>query len=216
MSFTQHLSEFLLGPATKTVLPDSVLHSIEEQQRTSEKLISWILLIVVCAVLGLYLISPKPQPFDIHFELIIAAIAIYIIFAFFRLFLSYTIYLTTRILIISAIADVILFMIVVFSFHIMYGQPAYFYLKIPIQQYIFVLLVLRALCFEAKYVMTVGITAALGWLILVGYALITTPPGTVTRNFEIYLTSYHIYVVAELNKALAILIVTFILALAVS
>lgn len=216
MSFSENFIEFLLGPTVKTIPPKQVQQAIKEQQRNGEKLISWILLCTAIILGILYVLSPKAEPFEHRFKIILIGISLYIIFGLIRLILSYLNYLPTFFLIVSAIADVTVLMLVIFSLHLIYEQPPYFYLKVPAIIYVFVLLALRTLSFETKYVITVGISAAIGWTILLIYAILASPAGTVTRNYVDYIISYPIYLVGEFNKIISILIVTGILALAVA
>ena len=216
MSFSHKIIEFLLGPAVKALLPKYVQHAIAEQHRTSEKLISWVLLSTAIIIGILYILSPKPEPYEEQFLIIVIAITLYIIFGLIRLLFSYLNYLPTTFLIISAVADVLVLMIMLFSLHIIYNQPPYFYLKVPALVYVYILLALRTLCYEAKYVIIIGVSAALGWLFLLIYAVIESPAGTVTHNYIEYVTSYHILIANEVNKIIIILLVTAILALAVA
>ena len=55
-----------------------------------------------------------------------------------------------------------LLMGLIFSFHIQYQQPPSFYLKSPTLLWVFTLIALRALNFQARYVVTAGIVAAAG------------------------------------------------------
>jgi hypothetical protein len=58
--------------------------------------------------------------------------------------------------------------------------------------------------------------AAAGWTALVAYALAESLPGAVTHDFIDYITSDRILVGAEIEKIIAILSVTVILALAIA
>ena len=92
----------------------------------------------------------------------------YFAFTLLRLGLAHRFHLSAPVLALSVVADMALLMVTIWSFHIKYGQPPAFYLKAPTLLYVFIFIALRALRFEANYVILAGITAALGWLILVG------------------------------------------------
>jgi adenylate cyclase len=67
-----------------------------------------------------------------------------------------------------------------------------------------------------RYVVLAGISAAVGWACLVAYAVIVTPDALVQRDFVGYMTGNRILIGAEVEKILAILAVTAVLALAIA
>jgi adenylate cyclase len=113
--------------------------------------------------------------------------------------------------------DVAVLMVTIWSFHIQYGQPAAFYLKAPTLLYVFIFIVLRALTITPGYVLFAGLTAAAGWLILLGYAL-AEPGGAalVTRDYVEYMSSSRILIGGEIDRVISILIVTLVLSVSVA
>ena len=104
-------------------------------------------------------------------------------------------------LVISVAADVGLLMILNWSLHIQYMQPASFYLKAPIMLYVFIFIALRALRFDPAFIVAAGTMAALGWLCLMLYALFAVPgDAMITRDYVQYVTSNSILVGAEVDK----------------
>ena len=61
----------------------------------------------------------------------------------------------------------------IWAFHIQYQQPPSFYLKAPMLLYVFIFIALRALRFEAHYVIAAGVVAAAGWTTLASYAVMS-------------------------------------------
>ena len=105
----------------------------------------------------------------------------------------------------------------IWSFHIQYMQPPSFYLKVPTLLYVFIFIALRALRFEARFVVFSGITAAAGWTILAVYAVYASGGmEIITRNYINYMTLNSILIGAGLDKIISILTVTAILAVAIS
>jgi adenylate cyclase len=95
-------------------------------------------------------------------------------------------------------------------------QPAAFYLKAPTILYVFIFIGLRALRFDARFVVLAGVAAALGWLGLVFYAITVDPADDmITRDYVRYMTSATVLLGAEFDKIISILMVTLILALAI-
>ncbi len=105
----------------------------------------------------------------------------------------------------------------IWSFHLEFGQPASFYLKAPTLLYVFIFIALRALRFQARFVIVAGLTAAAGWLMMVGYVINADLQHTmITRDYVQYMTSNSVLLGAEFDKVISILMVTAILAVAVA
>jgi len=216
MPLLQRICDSLFGRPAKMTLPEYVQTAIKQQQAASEKLISWTLLLIVIIFGALYYVSPKTFSYSMaQFAPVPWALLAYFVFSLIRLGLSYKIYLPNWFLMLSIIIDISLLMILIWSFHLQYEQPASFYLKAPTLLYMFIFIALRTLHFEAKYVLTAGIVSAIGWLTLLSYALMTSPAGTITRNYILYMTSNHILIGGEIDKIISILMVTGILTAAI-
>jgi adenylate cyclase len=105
----------------------------------------------------------------------------------------------------------------IWSFHLQYQQPPSFYLKSPTLLYVFIFIALRALRFEARYVITAGVVAAVGWAAMAVYATLASGGmDVVTRDYVYYLTSNSVLKGAELDKVITILTVTAIIAAAIT
>ncbi|MBC8170207.1 MAG: lytic transglycosylase domain-containing protein [Anaerolineae bacterium] len=118
-------------------------------------------------------------------------------------------------LVVSMLVDVSMLMGIIWSVHLEYGQPAPFYLKIPTFTYIFVFIALRALRFDARFVLCIGVFAAFGWMMLTLYAIWAAGPDAITRSFVDYIAGNAILIGAEVDKIVVILVVTAILALVI-
>ena len=115
------------------------------------------------------------------------------------------------------IADIALLMGLIYSFHYKYAQPAVFYLKVPTLLYVFLFIALRALRFEARFVIITGLAAIAGWIALILYALSGRGgPPNMTDDFVEYMTSNALLIHAEADKLIAILLTTVVLAIAIS
>ena len=198
-------------------LPERVERAVREQQDASEILIGWIQLAVVVTFAALYAVSPKTFAADAPFRPVPWAIGIYALFTLARLALAYRMRLPGWLLALSILIDMTLLFGLIWSFHLQYGQPPSFYLKVPTLLYVFIFIALRALRFEAKYVIFAGLAAALGWLAMVLYVVWIDPLNSmITRNYVEYLTSNSILLGAEFDKIISMLVVTAILALAIT
>ncbi len=194
-------------------LPKRVFTAIAKHDDASEVLIKIIQFLIVFVFGILFMASPRTDaatsfalaPYAIGLYLILTGIGL--VWSLYRRLPDWAVY-------ISIMFDVALLMILIWSFHIQYGQPASFYLKAPTLLYIFIFICLRALRFRARFVVAAGLIAALGWLTMIGYVVYSDPEDTmITRNYISYMTSNSILLGAEFDKIISILMVTGVLAL---
>ncbi len=198
-------------PADAT-LPERVRERIRTQEENAEILIGWAQLAIISVFAALYAIAPKAADSETGmFEPAPIAIAIYFVFTLVRLILAYRRFTPAWFLDLSIIIDMAMLMALIWSFHLQYDQEPPFYLKAPTLLYVFIFISLRALRFDPRFVLTAGLVAAVGWLMLVGYAVYSSPPDTITRNYIEYMTSNKILLGAEFDKVISILMVSLIL-----
>jgi len=152
------------GPET---LPERVRAAIVHQQERSEILIAWIQLAIIGLVATVYETTSMPGG--------VVAVRLFIrgpgLRGLWRLLhralvLAYRRLLRPWMLYVSVVADMALLMGLIFSFPLKYAQPAAFYLKVPTLLYVFLFIALRALRFEARFVLFTGLTAIAGWIAL--------------------------------------------------
>lgn len=206
---------FLFGKPVNAHLPERVQTAIEQQQRDSEKLIGWVQLLLVTIFASLYALAPT-SAMTKGFHPVPWALGLYFLFTFARLGLSYRIALPHWFLTVSVIADIGLLMVLIWSFHIQYMQPASFYLKAPTMIYVFIFISLRSLRFDPRYILIAGGAAAIGWLSLALYVIWSEGgQSMITRDYVTYLTSNSILIGAEIDKIIAIVLVSGVLAIAV-
>ncbi len=198
-------------------LPPRVRESIRRQQESSEMLIGWVQLGVVLTFATLYTIAPKTFTAEAEFAPVPWALSIYFVFTVLRLVLAHRGRLPNWMLYLSVVVDMLLLMALIWSFHLQYKQPASFYLKAPTLLYVFIFIALRGLRFQARFVIIAGVAAAIGWLLMVTYAITVDPANSmITRNYVKYMTSNSVLLGAEFDKIISILLVTAILAVAIT
>jgi adenylate cyclase len=210
------LAKWRAAPAP---LAPGLARAIAAQQDSSERLIGWFQLAIVGTLGVLFAIAPKQLPIPLWERVAAWVIGLYLAFTLVRLVLSYRLRLPGWLLAMSVIADVALLILLIWSFHVEYSQPPSFSLKAPTLLYVFIFIGLRALRFDARYVLLAGAAAAMGWLAMIGYVLTYDTGGAghaaITRNYVTYLTSNSILLGAEFDKIISILIVTLVLAVAI-
>jgi adenylate cyclase len=214
---TKKVSDWSLfgTPREKFDLPERLKKTIREQQERSEILISSIQIMIVSILGFLYLVSPKTFTEHATFTPVPWALSAYMAFSALRFWLAMKRKLPDWILYLSAVLDIALLMGLIWSFHLQYEQPASFYLKAPTVLYVFIFIGIRALHFDPRFVIATGVSAAVGWGLMVLYVIYGDPSNMmITRNYVEYLTSNSVLIGAEFDKIVTILMVTGVLALA--
>lgn len=197
-----------------TVLPDRITQAIARNDDISEVLVK-LIQFGVFALWGVaYLAAPQPNPETI--SRVPLVISIYLIFTIIMLAIALSRRTPVWLIYLSIIVDMALLTFLIWSFHIQYGQPASFSLKVVEVMNFFVLIGLRALRFEARYVIAAGAAAIAGWIMMVLYVVGTDPADPmITRDYITYLTSNTVLIGAEVSKIISMLMFTAILAIAV-
>ncbi|UYN94883.1 MAG: adenylate/guanylate cyclase domain-containing protein [Enhydrobacter sp.] len=210
--------DWLFGGSGPEILPERVREAIRRQQEQSEILIGWIQLSITILVGVVYQGSSMAEGLvQADYSLELEVLLIYGLFCVVRLVLAHRRRLKPWMLYLSVIADIALLMGLIYSFHYKYAQPAAFYLKVPTLLYVFLFIALRALRFEARYIVFTGVAAAIGWAWLVHYVDSGRGgPSNRTHNFVEYMTSNALLVGAEVDKIIAILLTTAVLAVAIA
>lgn len=195
-------------------VPARIRAAIERQQDDSERLTAWIQLGIVLFFALLYWVAPKTYSGNLMFPPVTFALAGFMAAALLRLIVAHRGRAPGWFVGGLIVVDISLLLLLIWSFHIQYQQPPAFFLKAPTLLNVFIFIALRALRFEALYVILAGCTAAVGWLILASW-VVFTDPGMVTRDYVHYLTANAVLIGAEIDKVIAILVVTAVLSLAI-
>jgi len=214
IGFLREILDSLKADTNLQDLPVGVRKTIKRSDDISEVLVKLIQLAIFSIWGILYFSSPKPNPDTESWVPVVVAIYLTVtligfIWACYRRIPAPVVYLTIFI-------DTALMIFLIGSFHIQYEQTASFSLKAPAMLNLFVLIALRALRFQARFVIAAGLMAVFFWLLLVLYVVTIDPDNMmVTKDYVVYLTSNSVLIGAEIGKVIAILMVTTILALAV-
>jgi adenylate cyclase len=196
-------------------LPRRVLAAISAKDHTGEILIKLIQLTIVGVMGVIYFLSPKTSA-GTDFSPVPIFLAAYMVLNINGLLWALRKPLPDWSVYVSIIFDFTLLYGLLWSFHIQYEQPASFALKAPALLYVFIFIALRALRFQARFVVAAGFVASLGWIAMILYVIMIDPADNMlTRDYVTYLTSNTILIGAELDKIISILFVTAILAVAV-
>lgn len=204
---------FGLG-APRMALPRRVQDLVTRQQETAEIIIGLAQVAAVLTFGLLYAIARTANPPPMEIEPAPVALAVYGIFTGFRLWLAIRRRLTPALLTASVIIDIVVLFGLIWTFHLQYMAPLAVILKAPTMMYAFILIALRGLRFEARYVILAGVTTILCWVLIVVAALATG--AEITRSFLAYVTTPSVLIGAEFDKVLSIAMVTLVLTLVVA
>jgi len=167
-------------------------------------------LVILVAFGILYFVAPKPHATTTS-SLVPAALGIYLALTLFGLFWSLRRELPDWAAYSSIAIDIGLLMVLIWSFHRQYDQPPSFYLKAPTFLYVFIFITLRALRFRPSFVVVAGLATMLAWVVMVGHVLVVEGAEPITRDYVEYLTRNALLIGAEIDKLIAVGMVTGIL-----
>ena len=196
-------------------LPPRVQSLVDAELQRADILGAWVLVVVATFLGGLYLAAPKALDSMGTLYAVPTIVGMILLLSLVRLRMAYRAPLGPLAQIAFIIADFGLLFVLIWSFHRHYGQAAAFYLKAPTFLFVFLLIAVRALRFEPVAVLISGATAAIGWTLMTVYAVRNTPAPAVTRDFVDYMTGNVVLIGAEVEKLVAILLVTGVLTLAI-
>lgn len=203
----------MLERTAPRALPDEVSRAITRTEERSEILISLFQAGFVAFMGILYFLAPKGYTGDVPVRPVPLVLMVYSPFVAIRLALALTRRLTPLLLNVSIIVDVAMICVLLWTFHVQYQQDPGFYLKAPTAFYLFLFVALRSLRYDARYVLFAGATAAAGWIALTVIALRTG--SDITRDFVSYITGTDVLVGAQVDRIIAILVLTLVLAVGV-
>lgn len=163
------LSTFNTNRSNADRLPARVVRTIIDQQNAGERLVGWFKLSFLALFGSLYAVAPKAVSTEKTYEILPWFLMVYFLLTVIRLIVAYRSRIPEPLLYVSVIVDMGLLLGMIWAFHIQYQQPPSFYLKAPTLLYVFIFIALRALRFEARFVIVAGIVAAVGWMTLADY-----------------------------------------------
>ena len=207
--------ERFMGPPPPREPPERIVRAIHAQDARSEVLVCFVQLAAIGVFGFLYALTPKAFPDMVPFQPVPWALAAYGLFTLVRLRLALRDRLTNGFLYASIVIDVFVLMATIWSFHLQYQVSPATYLKAPTLMYVFILIALRALRLEGRFVLATGLTSVLGWLALLAYAYLHGD-ARITHRFVDYANSDALLLGAEFDKIVSIVVVAAVLAIALS
>jgi adenylate cyclase len=197
-------------------LPQRVQRELAHEQFRAELLVAGVQLVLVVLLAVLYASAPAGFAPDAPIQAAPLGLVFFALLVLVRLYTAWTGQLTRPVLAAGVVAEMLVLLFVVWATHLQYEQPPQFSLKSTQFVYVFVLIALRALRFEPAWVVVSGLTAAAGWTMLVALAVQHAPDNPITWDYVTSLRSIQIHLGGELDKILAVVVVTGVLALAIA
>ena len=124
------LSVFIFGERLQSHLPERVRESIAQQQCESEKFISWVQLLLVVTFGIRYALAPSSAP-EAGVQPVPWILSAYFIFTMVCLIGSHRGQLSNWLLMASEVMDIVLLMVLIWSFHIFHIQYTFGPLRAP-------------------------------------------------------------------------------------
>jgi adenylate cyclase len=207
----------LLAPRQRAeALPLRVQRELEREQFRAELLVTAVQLVLIALFATLVATTPEGYSPGAPVEAAPLGLSFFALLALLRLYFAWTGQLTRPLLALGVCAEMAVLLSVIWGYHLQYEQPPQFSLKSSEFAYVFVLIGLRALRFEPLWVLISGLTAAIGWALMIGLAVAQAPSNPLTWDLVTSARSIQIHLGAELDKLLAVLLVTGTLALALA
>lgn len=196
-------------------LPLRIREQLVRLQYKSELVVAAVQLGVIVLLMLLTAVTPVGYSPGAPVHSAQLGLSLFTILVLVRLWFAYTQQLTPFFLGFSVIAEMTLLLFIIWTYYLQFETTAAINLKNTQFTYIFVLIAMRALRFEPIWVILSGLTAVIGWIIIVCHALTNSGMGVITWDYITYASTRSVYLPAEFNKILSVLLVTLIIAIVV-
>lgn len=191
-------------------LSKRVQEDLQQLQHSSEMVVAKVQLIIIALLTVLYFFTPDEHGPEVPVNSAGLGLGLFAVLVLVRGWFAYTRQLTPWILGVSVVTEMAALIVIIWSYHLQFEVTPTIDLRNPHFVYIFVLIALRGLRFEPIWVVLSGLTGALGWLALVVNASMVAGHGVFTSDYLEYVSTLRIHPGGEINRILAILLVTLI------
>ncbi|MFI4937943.1 MAG: adenylate/guanylate cyclase domain-containing protein, partial [Candidatus Berkiellales bacterium] len=171
------------------VWPERIKQAFFELQYQSELIVAGVQAAIIVILFMIMFLTPINYSPDAPIHSAILGLSLFSILVLVRFYFAYTRQLTSLWLGLFVIAEMILLLFIIWSYQLQFETSPVIILKNSHLNYIFILIVLRALRFEPIWVILSGVTAIIGWSFLVGYVLHTEGLSVITWDYVTYASS---------------------------
>lgn len=194
------------------ILPKRIQVDLEELQYKSEMLVAIVQCGIILLLAAIYFSSPSGHAPDAPVRSAPLGLGLFAILVLVRFWFAYSRQLTPLFLGFSVTAEMSLLMFTIWTYHLQFEAMNTVNIKNTHINYVFVLIALRGLRFEPIWVILSGITAAIGWIVMVTYTLYEAGSGIITWDYVTYVSTRSLHPGGEFDKILTILLITGITA----
>ncbi len=196
-----------------TQLPPRIRDEMRVQQYQSELLVGGVQLSVVLLLMIINYLTPAGYTPYAPVHSTSLGLSLFSILILTRLWFAYTNQLKPRMLGLFVITEMLLLLFIIWTYYLQYETSPTINLKNTHINYVYILIALRALRFEPEWVLLSGLTAVIGWSVIIWQTLSSTGMNVITWDYVTYASTRSVYLGAVFDVLLSILLVTFILAL---
>ncbi len=193
-------------------LPQRIKKEIIAQQYKSEFVVAGVQLGVVFLLIILNFLTPVGFSPSAPIHSASLGLSLFTIIILFRLWFVYTEQLKSWILGLLVIVEMSLLLFIIWTYHLQYETSELINLKNPLIHFIYILICLRALRFEPKWVLLSGFTAIIGWGLIVWKSISNQRLDNITWDYITYASTPRIYFGAVFDELLSIFLTTIIIA----
>lgn len=191
-------------------LPARVKNEIQVQQYQSELLVGGVQLGVVVVLIIINCFTPVGYTPNAPVHSASLGLSLFAVLIVTRLWFAYTNQLTHLVLGLSIIIEMLLLLFIIWTYYLQYQTSPTINLKNTHINYVYILITLRALRFEPEWVLLSGLTAVIGWSIIVWQTLASTGMKVITWDYVTYASTRSVYLGSVFDVLLSILLVTII------
>ena len=195
----------------KRHISTAVLNRIREVERSNELLITYLQFGFVMMMSVLYTISPKGFSIaEALFQPVPIALAIWFVLLVLRLLICVRDRMRGFLVYLFIIVDIILLTALIFSFHVQYESTPAISLKAPTYIFLILMVVLRGLRYNVRYIVVSAALVIAGWTSLLVYATRNSP---VTHSYLEYASNNVVLVGAEIERLIGISAIAVVIAI---
>ena len=179
-----------------------VTNDLKTLQYKSELNVAFLQLAVILLFALFYNFFPTSHTPDAPIKSAPLGLALFTILVLVRLWFSYTKQLSNLFMGVAAVTEMALLMFIIWSYHIQFEDSPLINLQNSYLYYVFILIALKALRFEPIWVILSGVTAAIGWCIILWHAIDSTHINVLTWDYLTYTSTLSVHLGAEFDLSL--------------
>lgn len=192
--------------------PERIQQAYSDLQHQSELIVTVVQLGIITLLFLVITLTPIGYSPDAPIRSALFGLSLFLVLVLVRYWLAVTDQLPPTLLGCSVVLEMALLLFTIWTYYIQFESVPTINLKNSHFNYIFILIALRTLRFEPLWVVLSGVTAMVGWTLIVWHAVHFASIQSVTWDYVTFASTLSIYLGAEFDKILTIGLVTGVLA----